>query len=213
MQSLLQHVSFFHPQQLRHLPGTHCACLFRAINQPSFLLPCARLPPSHMHACKDSDHVKQETSLAYCFAPSLLHSSLCTRQPTPRNPAPTATMPGCSARPSHLSLQLRPSPEFSTIARPVTLTTAHVCTFLDLNPAWPHTTKVPSPTTSPTSINSAPVSTLRKIPHVNMELSLLFQLPHQLELHANEDRLSSNTPRLPRCLTKDGGHFHAPKGL
>ena len=78
MQSLLQHVSFFHPQQLRHLPGTHCACLSRAINQPSFLLPCARLPASHMHACKDRDHVKQEASLSYCFAPSLLHSSLCT---------------------------------------------------------------------------------------------------------------------------------------
>ena len=33
--------------------------------------------------------------------------------------------------------------------------------------------------------------------HVNFELSLFFQLPRQLELHANKDRLFSKTLRLP----------------
>ena len=46
-----------------------------------------------------------------------------------------------------------------------------------------------------------------------MELSLLFQLPHQLELHANEDRLFSKTPMLPGCLTKDKRHFHTPRAI
>ena len=54
---------------------------------------------------------------------------------------------------------------------------------------------------------------LGKIPHINVELSLLFQLLHQLELHANEDTLLSKTPMLPGCLTKGEGHFHIPRWL
>ena len=54
---------------------------------------------------------------------------------------------------------------------------------------------------------------LGKIPHVIVELSLLFQLLHQLELHANEDTLLSKTPMLPGCLTKGEGHFYILRWL